>query len=119
MSTVMPQVPAGTWKHPVLMVAISANNLATSTAFYSKLFGWQSHQVSSEIVGAATPAGPSGSLRANSPEGFPGVVPFLRVDDVDASLARVVTTGCSVERAPWTVPMVGKLAPFKDTSGTI
>ena len=119
MNTGMPQVPAGSGKHPVLMVAISANKLTASGTFYSKLFGWQTLQVSPEIIGATTPAGPIVSLRANSPEGFPGVVPFIRVDDVDAALARVVAAGCRVEHAPWNVPMVGKLARFKDASGTI
>jgi hypothetical protein len=119
MSNDITQVPAGSGKHPVVMVAISANALNASAMFYSKLFGWQTHVVSQEIVGAMAPAGPGVSLRANTPSGFPGLVPFIRVDDVDAALRRVVAAGSTIERAPWTVPMAGTLARFADPSGTI
>ena len=119
MSNDITQVPAGSGKHPVVMIAISANQLNASAAFYSKLFGWNTHAVSAEIIGAAVPGGPNVSLRANTPEGFPGVVPFIRVDDVDATLKAVVAAGAAIERAPWDVPMVGTLARFADPSGTV
>ncbi len=119
MSNEMHQVPAGSGRHPVVMVAVAANNLAASSAFYSKVFSWQTMPVSPEIVVAMAPAGPAVSLRADTPEGFPGVVPFLRVDDVAATLDQVVAAGGAVERAPWTMPMAGALARFKDNSGTI
>lgn len=47
------------------------------------------------------------------------MVPFVRVPDVDAALERAVALGGLVERAPWTVPMMGQLARFRDPSGTI
>ena len=36
-----PDVPTGSGKHPIPFVAISANDLALSTAFYQRVFGWQ------------------------------------------------------------------------------
>ncbi|MBK8233245.1 MAG: hypothetical protein IPK72_22390 [Candidatus Eisenbacteria bacterium] len=101
------------------MVAISANELDASADFYTKVFAWQTHRMSPELVAAVTPAGPTVSLRAGTPDGFPGVVPFLRVADVDTALERAIAAGGSVERATWSVPMVGNLARFRDTSGTI
>ena len=118
MSFEMPPVPRGTGKHPIALVVVSANN-AASSAFYSKLFGWQLQPMSAELTGFVPPAGPSGALRSNVPDGFPGLVPYLAVPDVDAMLARVVDAGCAIEKPGWTVPMVGRLARFKDPSGTI
>jgi predicted enzyme related to lactoylglutathione lyase len=90
-----------------------------SREFYSTLFGWPMHTISPEVTGAVAQAGPTVSLRSGMPDGFPGVVPFIGVADVEAALERVVAAGGQVERSPWTVPMVGKLARFKDPAGTI
>jgi uncharacterized protein len=115
----MSNLPAGSGKHPIIMVVISANDMAASTRFYSTLFGWQMHSLSAELTAAVVPGGPTVSLRANVPEGFPSSVPYLGVPDVEAALERVVVAGGSVERAAWDIPMVGRLARFKDSSGTI
>lgn len=115
----MPKVPAGSGEHPVALVVVSANNLAASGAFYARMFGWQLQSLSAELTGFVAPAGPTGALRSNVPAGFPGMVPYLGVADVDAMLARVVAAGGTVERAPWSLPGVGKLARFKDPSGTV
>lgn len=112
MSVEMPMVPAGNGKHPIPLVVFSANNLAGSTTFYSQLFGWQTHPMSAELTAVVAPAGPTVSLRSNIPDGFPGMVPYIGVSDVEAALARVVAAGGTVERAAWIVPMVGKLARF-------
>ena len=115
----MSKLPAGSGKHPIALVVISANNLAASSAFYSKLFGWQLEAMSSELTGFLGAAGPTGALRANVPAGFPGMVPYLGVADVDVMLAKVVAAGGTIEKATWSIPGVGKLARFKDPSGTM
>ncbi|WP_157369015.1 VOC family protein [Zavarzinella formosa] len=115
----MPKVPEGNGEHPVSLVVISANNLAASGEFYSRLFGWQLQPMSASLTGVVAPAGPIGALRSNIPDGFPAMVPYVRVSDVEAMLDRVVTAGGTIEQAPWSLPGVGKLARFKDPSGTI
>ena len=105
--------------HPIPLVVISANDLPASSAFYSKVFRWQTHPISPVVTAVVAPGGPSVSLRAEAPEGFPGIVPFIGVPDVAAALERAVAAGGSIERAPWSIPMVGTLARFKDPSGTI
>src|SRR5262245_34876790 len=115
----LPKVPAGNGKHPITLVVISANNLAASGAFYAKLFGWQVHPMSAELAGIVAPAGPTAALRSNIPAGFPGMVPFIGVPDVNAMLTKLVAAGATIERAPLVVPMVGKMARFKDPAGTI
>jgi uncharacterized protein len=114
-----PSVPRGSGEHPVALVVVSAKNLAAASKFYSKLFGWQILPMSAELAGAVAPAGPSAALRSNVPAGFPGVVPYIAVQDVDAMLARVVAAGGTIERPARSVPMVGKLALFKDPAGSI
>jgi len=112
-------IPRGSGQHPVTLIAISATQLAVSTSFYGKLFQWQTQSVMPGITAAVAKSGPAIVLRADTPPGFPGIVPFIGVSDVEKSLNAVVGAGASVERAPWTVPMAGKLARFKDASGTI
>jgi uncharacterized protein len=115
----MPAIPAGNGQHFVSLVVISANDLAASSAFYASIFGWQMMKMSNELTAVGAPAGPMAALRANVPAGFPGVVPYLAARDVADMLARVVAAGGTVERAPWTIPMMGTLARFTDTSGTV
>ena len=115
----MPTPPAGNGQHPVALVVISANDLAASSAFYASVFGWQMMPMSPELSGAAARGGPAIALRAGMPEGFPGIVPFLRVPNVPAALEQVVAGGASVERVPWNIPGMGTMARFADTSGTI
>ena len=74
------ELPAGNGKHPIVLVAISANDLAASTAFYTRLFGWHALPVAPDLTTATAPAGPAIALRANTPDGFPGVVPFIATD---------------------------------------
>ena len=118
MSIETPAVPVGNGMHPIALVVISANNLAASSAFYAELFGWQLQRMSPELTGVGLPAGPMAALRSNVAAGFPGIVPYIGVPDVDAMLARLLAAGGTVERATWSQPMVGKLARFKDPSGT-
>lgn len=119
MSTPFDRVPAGSGLHPVMMVAIAARDLAASVAFYRTLFGWQAHAVSPDIAVVSLPQGPAVVLRADAPEGFQGMVPFIRVDDVAATIASVVAAGATIETAPWSAPMGGTLARIADPSGTL
>ncbi|MEO8634692.1 MAG: VOC family protein [Gemmatimonadales bacterium] len=119
MGLVMPGVPKGSGKHPIALVVVSANDLAASGAFYSRLFGWQLQPMSAELTAVMPPGGPMAALRSKIPAGFPGMVPYIGVPDVAATLAQLVTAGATVERASWKVPMVGTLARFKDASGTV
>jgi predicted enzyme related to lactoylglutathione lyase len=119
MSFEMPQAPRGSGEHPIALVVVTANNLAASSPFYSKLFGWQVQPFSAELAGVIAPGGLPAALRCNVPTGFPGMVPYIGVRDVDAMLARIVAAGGTIERAAWKPPGIGKLARFKDPTGTI
>lgn len=113
MSFELPQVPRGSGKHPIALVVVSANDLAASSKFYVKLFGWQVEPFSAELAGVIAPGGTPLALRANVPAGFPGMVPYIGTGDVETNLARVVATGGTIEKAAWKLPGVGTLARFK------
>ncbi|HEX3150566.1 MAG TPA: VOC family protein [Gemmataceae bacterium] len=115
----MPQVPRGSGEHPIALVVVTANELAASSAFYSKVFGWQVHPYSAELAGVIAPGGPTAALRSNVPAGFPGMVPYIGVRDVDAMLSQVAAAGGTIERAARKLPGIGTLALFKDPAGTI
>lgn len=115
----LPQPPVGSGAHPVSLIVISAADLGASSAFYTTVFGWQLTKMSEALTAAVAPGGPAIALRSGMPAGFPGLVPFLHVDDVTTALERVVAAGGTVERAPWTLPQIGTLARFADPSGTI
>ncbi len=119
MSAQVPQVPPGNGRHPIPLVVVSANDLAASAGFYSKLLGCPAIPSGAHRMILSPGSGPTVALRAGNPEGFPGVVPFVGVPDVDAALARLVAAGATVERAPWQLPMAGTLARFRDPSGTL
>lgn len=114
-----PEVPSGSGKHPIVFVAISANDLAASSTFYEGILGWQTQAVTPEVNGAATPAGPNVSLSGNTPEGAQKVVPFIGVPNVVAMLDRVVAAGGTIDRAPWKLPTAGTVARFADPFGTV
>lgn len=119
MSAELPAVPEGSGKSPIVLVVLTANNLPASSQFYSTVFGWQLQPMTAELTAAMLPGPPSAALRGGQPAGFPSMVPFIGVSDVDLMLSRVVSLGGSIEKAPWKVPMVGKLARFRDPAGTI
>ncbi|HEX4935356.1 MAG TPA: VOC family protein [Gemmatimonadaceae bacterium] len=119
MGSALPPVPRGSGHHPILMVTIAANDLAASTAFYRQVFGWPCMTVAPDIASTALPSGPVVTLRAKTPEGFQGAVPFIAVADVPAALQQVVAAGGAVEREPWAMPMAGTLARFTDPAGTV
>ena len=119
MSAEMPEVPRGNGKHPIALIVFSASDLAASGAFYALLFGWKLQPMSPQMAAGVPPSGPMIALRSDFPAGSPGMVPYIGVPDVEAMAARAVEAGGEIERAPWSVPMVGRLARFKDPSGTI
>lgn len=119
MTAALPTVPPGSGAHPIALVVIAAGDLKASSEFYKRVFGWQLMPMSKEMTAVVTQGGPSVALRSDFPAGSPGLVPYIRVPDVAAALARATDAGGQVAKAPWTIPAVGTLARFQDAGGTI
>jgi len=115
----MPAVPRGSGEHPFCLTVITSGDLAKSQQFYSGVFGWQMMPLTAEICACSTPAGQACALRTGLPEGFQAVVPFIRVDDVDASVTVLVDHGFNVEKAKWSAPGVGDMARLTTRSGLV
>ena len=73
----IPQVPAGSGAHPVVLVVLSSRDLDASCAFYTRVFGWALGRLPGDLAVCPTPSGPGIAVRAGLPEGFPSAVPFL------------------------------------------
>jgi uncharacterized protein len=110
--------PQGSGAHPIQLISVYAPELDRSTAFYSTVFGWRAQSLTSQLTAMMAPAGPAIVLRSGD-ELSQGAVPFIAVPDVGVALARIEAAGGTVERAPWTMPMMGTLARFRDPSGTV
>ena len=58
-----------------------------------------------------------------SEAGYEGVeshwLSYLAVDDVDKRVAQMTSSGASVERAPFDVPNVGRIAVVRDPGGAV
>lgn len=120
MSTSLPAIPAGSGRHPITLVVITARDLAASTAFYQTVFGWQVYPMSAELAaGSPSTSGPGFALRTNMPQGFQAAVPFFHVPNVSAALDLLVADGATVDRAPFTLPGAGTMARFADPNGTV
>jgi predicted enzyme related to lactoylglutathione lyase len=97
---------------------------AKALAFYEKVLGF-SHR--------AMDMGPAGTYHIVSKDGVdrggvtshiqkcagPSWLPYVAVDDADATAARVVKNGGSLAMAPESVPGVGRIAVMQDPTGAI
>lgn len=104
---------------------LATPDLSASHAFYGGLFGWSAHagaasggsyvtyRLDGRDVGAAQAMNP-GRLSTGVP---PHWLPFIAVDSVDETAARVGAAGGSVVGAPWDVRDSGRLAVCLDTVG--
>jgi uncharacterized protein len=110
--------PRGSGAHPILMVSIAAPELAASAAFYSSIFGWTAQSLTPTLTAMMVPGGPTVVLRGGDTLAQ-GVVPFIGVPDVTLALQQITARGGSTEREPWTMPMAGTLARFRDASATV
>jgi len=101
---------------------IPATDLRQSAAFYEKVFGWNirhregSHPSFDDATGNVSGAWVTG--RAISRE--PGLLPYIWVDQIDATLALVAAHGGEVVKAPHLDAPGGEwIATFRDPAGNL
>ncbi len=104
------------WARPVVHWEIVARDPGGQAAFYRDLFNWEvgdgtMPQISPGIGGPEP--GPSGHIR----QGEPGVVLYVQVRELRASLDRVRELGGSVTIEPFDIPGGPTLAGVTDPEG--
>ena len=104
----------------ICYVELPATDIARSSEFYQRVFGWNVRTRPNGSVAFDDSTGQvSGSwVKGRSPASTPGVLFYIMVDSVEASVAAVVQNGCEI------VQKIGMDAPeltarFRDPGGNI
>ena len=89
-------------------------------AFYSKVVGWAPRGFEGggdyTLLGLGD-GGEAGGMMA-SPPGMPSFwIGYIYTPDVDASVEKLKAAGGKVQREPWDIPGVGRLAAVSDPQG--
>ena len=102
---------------------LHTNDRAKAMAFYAQLFGWETKEVpmgpgepySLALLAGKDHAGITKSMApANVP---PHWLPYMHVDNVDQSAAKVKELGGKVLMQPMDIPNVGRFAAVMDPQG--
>ena len=96
---------------PIVFFDIAGPDMAAQAAFYRAVFDWEVRADGGFTVAAATPL--AGTLRADPAD----KVIYLGVDDVTATLAKVVANGGKVLNPRFEVKGVVVLGLFADPAG--
>lgn len=84
----------------VSYLRIAAPDLAAAALYYRAVFGWQTDEIAGRFQDATGHV--IGHFRAELPvAGEAGVVPYIYVEDVDGTLARVESSGGHVTLPPY------------------
>ncbi len=103
----------------IVHIEIPTTDMSTSTKFYSALFGWEMNQLKpSYTLFKTPPKGPAGGLDASLKPMDGGIIFYIEVEDIDATLLRVAEFGGETI-TPKTVisEEIGYYAIFKDPCG--
>ncbi len=93
--------------------------------FYGKVFGWTAHVA--EMPGGGGDytsfmqgeAHVGGAMAPPQPGIPPHWMPYVRVEDADATAAAAVEAGGQVCQAAFDVPTVGRIAVLQDPAGAV
>ena len=105
----------------VVHVELSSNDLAASKKFYEKIFGWKFKK---EMMGEGmeywtfkAPSGPNGGMMKPMGGMPPGVMNYLLVKSVDATLKKISAGGGKIVMPKQEIPEIGWFALFRDPGG--
>lgn len=111
--------------HEFCWMELSTEDTAAAKSFYADLFDWKYEDLPMEKGGAYSmfePAagGPGGGIMAKSmPEVPTAWTPYVAVDDLEASVAKVTGLGGVVHMGPTPVAGHGSFAIVADPSGGV
>jgi hypothetical protein len=100
-------------------IQIPAVDAEVSAAFYRDVFGWTirgtpEHRSFSDATGELIGAWITGRLvHADA-----GILPYISVDDVDATIRRIIARGGTIAREPYPEGDL-RVAHFRDSAGNL
>jgi len=98
---------------------IPAGDVGKAAAFYRDVFGWTIHNADSDRPGFETPDGRLGGAwmsRDLEIAETPGLLPYIYVDDVEQTVARIVSHKGEIVTEPYPEGML-TVATFRDPAG--
>jgi uncharacterized protein len=105
---------------PIVHLELSAKDPAATSKFYADLAGWKiEHDPRFDYYQFSAEGGPGGGFVVPDGKQYNAgdVVPYLGVDDVDATLKRVESLGGKVLLPKTEIPGMGWFAFFADPAG--
>jgi predicted enzyme related to lactoylglutathione lyase len=108
---------AADWARPVVHWELVALDAGAQAEFYRSLFNWDVGDGDIKVIPAGLGApepGPAGHIRGGS---RPGVVLYVQVGDIRASLERAVQLGGQATSEPFDLPGGPTLAFIEDPEG--
>ncbi len=107
--------------HGICHLEIPAHDLNRIQKFYHDIFGWDTHAFDESYALFKAPTGPGGGFSTyQKPVDNPGFNFYIEVEDIDATLAKVKTSGGSVEKEKTQISAeFGFMAFIKDSEGNM
>ena len=108
--------------NPTIWFEVAGKDQQALKGFYSQLFDWQITDMEAmpyATIETGNGEGIPGGIGA-APDGDSGHVTFyVRVDDIDASLAKAEQLGATVLMPKMEIPNTGWMGLFKDPTGNM
>lgn len=107
--------------NPFVWYELVTSDIDAALAFYGRLLGWEAQDFPGGegryAVVSAEGKGVGGVMTL--PEGMrqPFWMGYVGMPDLDAAIARFMSAGGTVQRGPWDIPEVGRLALVTDPQG--
>ena len=111
--------------HDICWIELTTDNQDAAKGFYGELFGWTYEESPMEQGGEYAmfqpqAGGPGGGIMTRpKPEMPTAWMPYVAVDDLDASVDRVKALGGTVHMGPTPVADFGAFAVIADPSGGV
>lgn len=106
--------------HPIVHIEFSASDLNAAAKFYGDLFGWKTEQLPEmNYATFEAPPGPGGGLAPVDGKMYNAgdVVVYVDTDDIEATLAKVVSLGGLTLQSKTEIPGFGWFGLFRDPTG--
>ena len=102
---------------------LETQDIEASKRFYSEVFGWTTKDMGEKYGGYnifSTGESDLGGLMTMPDKSIPSMwVPYVAVEDADATVAKAQELGGSALMGPMDVPDIGRIAVLKDAQGAV